>query len=726
MELPCVHEVDSRGIRIDRASGIIKIPLRNARRHIIAYAKASIDKYELLSPYSYHAVKKGRKIYAAAYVDGADTSMQELVIGKKAPPGHKIDHKNGNGLDNTNENLRFATDSQNVHSQAKKEGTSSRYFGVSWAEKSKKWRSGIVCQGVIYNLGVFDNEKDAAYIFDIWDLYLYGEFSVCNVDENGKPLLSDEMVNYIVTEKKIPEGYERKTVVKKSGLPRCIYNVKNKKKVSFNFLFRYTHPITKTKLYISKKYDTLDEAVARRDAVFGALKRNEIRARRRQKFVTANGVYYIEINYHKKKIKFFVDKHVWYDIIRFRWHITGKGKYLQTRDIIKGKQIKLHNYIFLKYGGKLRKGETVDHINSKNVRDNRLSNLRAASKSLQTFNTIQPRKSRLRYKGVTFASSKFQAALGKNFLGLFDTEEDAARKVNEAAAAIYGASVVANIIDTENTTIDCYFNEKIITPKFIMETETIHELQEILRVREDWREEMNIWLADINMSNFLEHLNNVYELALEEQEVEEQDLEEAEAGEAVKFDEKIEIEEDDDIYAQDEEEVYVENVVLDCDVIKKEDEEEIVGDFEYIVEAIKNDPIFFKPGDDFTVDDDEDIKELLKKTPKPAKVYSYKDGTDYKKKCKMLNEYVYTNTELRKIYPSHIPKYTEEYIRSLTIKQEIKDVYLSRPDWKEKCVDKLRAIQNIETHKDYMCIMLNRENEGLQKLPPKQFNLIIK
>ena len=382
MELPCVNEVDSRGIRIDRALGIIKIPLRNARRHIIAYAKASIDKYKLLSPYSYHAVKKGRKIYAASRVDGVNISMQEMIIGKKAPPGHKIDHKNGNGLDNTNENLRFATDSQNVHNQQKKEGTTSRYFGVSWNKNTKKWRSGIVCKGEQYNLGSYDNEKDAAYIFDIWDLYLYGEFSVCNVDENGKPLLSDEMVNYIITEKKIPEGYERKTVVKKSGLPRCIFNTKNKKKVSFSFQFRYTHPITKTKLYLSKKYDTLEEAVARRDSVFGALKRNEIRARRRQKFVTENGVYYIEVNYHKKKLKFFVDKHVWHDIIRFRWHPTGKGRYLSTRDIIKGKQVKMHNYIFLKYGGKLRKGETVDHINSKNVRDNRLSNLRAGSKSL--------------------------------------------------------------------------------------------------------------------------------------------------------------------------------------------------------------------------------------------------------------------------------------------------------------------------------------------------------
>ena len=147
MELPCVNEVDSRGIRIDRALGIIKIPLRNARRHIIAYAKASIDKYKLLSPYSYHAVKKGRKIYAASRVDGVNISMQEMIIGKKAPPGHKIDHKNGNGLDNTNENLRFATDSQNVHNQQKKEGTTSRYFGVSWNKKTKKWRSGIVCKG---------------------------------------------------------------------------------------------------------------------------------------------------------------------------------------------------------------------------------------------------------------------------------------------------------------------------------------------------------------------------------------------------------------------------------------------------------------------------------------------------------------------------------------------------------------------------------------------------
>ena len=120
---------------------------------------------------------------------------------------------------------------------------------------------------------------------------------------------------------------------------------------------------------------------------------------------------------------------------------------------------------------------------------------------------------------------KFQATLGRDTLGLFHTEEEAAKKVNEAASALFGEGVVANIIVTENTTIDYYFNEAIITPKFIIETETIHELREILRVREDWRQKMNIWTADINISNFLQHLNTVYELALEEQGVE-KDVEE--------------------------------------------------------------------------------------------------------------------------------------------------------------------------------------------------------
>ena len=223
-------------------------------------------------------------------------------------------------------------------------------------------------------------------------------------------------------------------------------------------------------------------------------------------------------------------------------------------------------------------------------------------------------------------------------------------------------------------------------------------------------------VREINISNFLQHLNTVYELALAEQDGEE--TEENDNAEKTDDVEENEETEDDDIYAldEDEEEVYVEDLILDCDEIRKRDDEEIIGDFEYIVEAIKKDSVFYRPGDDFSVDEDEDILELLKKTPKPPKVLSYKDGSDYKKKCKMLNEYEYTSRDLRKIYSSDVPKYTEEYIRSLTTKQEIKDVYLSRPDWKEKCFKNFIDIKNIETHKDYMCIMLNRENEEQRKI----------
>ena len=65
-------------------------------------------------------------------------TMHKYIM-KEPPEGFVIDHWNLNGLDNTRANLRFITREQNGQNVAKREGTLSKYKGVSYDKRDKTW-----------------------------------------------------------------------------------------------------------------------------------------------------------------------------------------------------------------------------------------------------------------------------------------------------------------------------------------------------------------------------------------------------------------------------------------------------------------------------------------------------------------------------------------------------------------------------------------------------------
>jgi len=79
------------------------------------------------------------------------------------PDGMKIvvDHINGNKLDNRVENLQLISNRENCIRSIDKTKTSSKYIGVSWSKKKKKWRARIQFEGKQKNLGGYDTELKA-------------------------------------------------------------------------------------------------------------------------------------------------------------------------------------------------------------------------------------------------------------------------------------------------------------------------------------------------------------------------------------------------------------------------------------------------------------------------------------------------------------------------------------------------------------------------------------
>ncbi len=101
----------------------------------------------------------------------------------RAPRGVLCDHRNHNGLDNRLSNLRLCTSSQNARNQQARAGCTSKFKGVCWHKKDRKWQARITCNGNRMHLGSLDNEIDGAVTYDDKAIELFGEFAYLNFPE---------------------------------------------------------------------------------------------------------------------------------------------------------------------------------------------------------------------------------------------------------------------------------------------------------------------------------------------------------------------------------------------------------------------------------------------------------------------------------------------------------------------------------------------------------------
>lgn len=91
-----------------------------------------------------------------------------------------VDHKNGNTLDNRRENLRICCNAQNTCNRRSAKGSTSKYLGVSFFTKMRKWKAQIQKHGKRIYLGLFDNEEDAAKAYDVAAKVYHGEYANVN------------------------------------------------------------------------------------------------------------------------------------------------------------------------------------------------------------------------------------------------------------------------------------------------------------------------------------------------------------------------------------------------------------------------------------------------------------------------------------------------------------------------------------------------------------------
>lgn len=144
------------------------------------------EDFEILSKINWYVAGNKRHKHAAGYIKGSkpykSVIMHRLIMG--CSNGLMVDHVDGNSLNSQKSNLRIATNQQNLfnckkHVYKKPGKFPSKYKGVRFTDgkRIKKWQAYISKDGVFMHLGRFENQEDAARVYDQKAIELFGEFA---------------------------------------------------------------------------------------------------------------------------------------------------------------------------------------------------------------------------------------------------------------------------------------------------------------------------------------------------------------------------------------------------------------------------------------------------------------------------------------------------------------------------------------------------------------------
>ena len=126
------------------------------------FALVDDEDYEELKRYKWF-IRRGKKTnYARRSQDGKEVAMHHHLIGRAE--GLRVDHVDGNGLNNQKNNIRHVTGRQNSQN-IKTVKTSSRFPGVHWHKRDKRWQSAFRIGNTKTHIGSFTKEEEAFFAY---------------------------------------------------------------------------------------------------------------------------------------------------------------------------------------------------------------------------------------------------------------------------------------------------------------------------------------------------------------------------------------------------------------------------------------------------------------------------------------------------------------------------------------------------------------------------------
>ncbi len=142
-------------------------------------ALVDLEDWERVRQYRWHTKPGHSTFYGRTHVYEQGLKQRTFYLHRVALDtlaGQQIDHWNKNGLDCRRSNLRLCDDALNQQNTLSRKGTS-RFKGVSWNTRKRKWRVAFNWQGKTHFVGYFDDEEDAARAYDARILPLAGAFA---------------------------------------------------------------------------------------------------------------------------------------------------------------------------------------------------------------------------------------------------------------------------------------------------------------------------------------------------------------------------------------------------------------------------------------------------------------------------------------------------------------------------------------------------------------------
>lgn len=96
----------------------------------------------------------------------------------------QVDHRDRNRKNNHVDNLRWVSRKTNGQNSSKRLGASSKFMGVNWSEKNKRWRAKLYHEGKSIELGVYVTELAAALAYNQKAIELgFSHFNIFNEEE---------------------------------------------------------------------------------------------------------------------------------------------------------------------------------------------------------------------------------------------------------------------------------------------------------------------------------------------------------------------------------------------------------------------------------------------------------------------------------------------------------------------------------------------------------------
>lgn len=135
----------------EQDANIILLNIKNSVKSVVLINKSDYDKIKFLNFW----IHRGRVVSKKGFI--------HRLIMEITDPDIYIDHKDGNPLNNTRENLRISNplnNSRNRKKQIKK--SSSKFIGVIFEKSRNKWRANIFNNGKSIMVGRYTSEIEAA------------------------------------------------------------------------------------------------------------------------------------------------------------------------------------------------------------------------------------------------------------------------------------------------------------------------------------------------------------------------------------------------------------------------------------------------------------------------------------------------------------------------------------------------------------------------------------